>query len=104
MYKTVILNWDHIFLKKTIKLETNYKNIGERIYALRKYLLLSRKEFCRKHSLSEHLLRALELSLISIKPEYSQKLLKAFQAENSTCTEEWFLKGTGPSPFPQSNL
>jgi transcriptional regulator with XRE-family HTH domain len=81
-------------------LEANYKNIGERIYALRKHLLLSRKEFCRKHSLSEHLLRALELSLISIKPEYSQKLLKAFQAENIICTEEWFLKETGPTlPF-----
>ena len=80
-------------------MEANHKNSGERIYALRKHLLLSRKEFCRKHNIPEPLLRGLELSLFSINEKYIQKLLEAFKSENIACTEEWLLHGTGTSPI-----
>ena len=81
------------------KVEEHCKDVGKRIYALRKHLLLSRKEFCRKHNIPEPLLRALELSLFSINEKYTQKLLEAFKSENIVCTEEWLLHGTGPDPI-----
>jgi transcriptional regulator with XRE-family HTH domain len=88
----VLLNW-------TTKVEEHSKDVGKRIYALRKHLLLSRKEFCRKHNIPEPLLRGLELSLFSINEKYIQKLLEAFKSENIVCTEEWLLHGTGPAPI-----
>ena len=81
------------------KVEEHYKNVGKQIYALRKHLQLSRKEFCRKHNIPEPLLRALELSLFSINEKYTQKLLEAFKSENITCTKEWLLHGAGTSPI-----
>lgn len=81
-------------------MKQNDQDIGKRIYGLRRRLSLSRKEFCHKHNISEPLMRALECSMIDVKPEHSQRLLKAFQNESIVCTEEWLLKGTGTSPLP----
>ncbi len=88
-----------VFLDWTTKLEEHNKDVGRRIYTLRKHLLLSRKEFCRKHKIPEPLLRALELSLFSINEKYTQKLLEAFKNEKIICTEAWLLHGTGPTPI-----
>jgi hypothetical protein len=83
----------------SLEMENQISNVGEKLYSLRKHLLLSRKEFCLKHNIPDRVLRALELSMISI----NLKLIEAFNAENIFCSKEWLLAGEGPSPIlPQA--
>ena len=74
-------------------------NSGDRIKSLRGFLALSRREFCHKHGIPEVTLKSWELSLKSISTKQLEKIIGAFEKEGVSCTQEWILKGTPPSPF-----